>query len=166
MLNKFRCCNASPTKNNKTYSANKKKGRINCHQQIVKKLDYEQSLFFLGPSSKTRDMQMATRVTDGERREKHEKRESLFFLLRLPPSFCASRGFAPPPACIALTKSEEKERLLAVYKETQTELSLSKSTLSLPFPLLMIFFVLAMLQLSEEIRCFRVKDIKKLFMAI
>ena len=109
---------------------------------------------------------MATRVTDGARREKHEKRESVFFLLGLPPSFRASRGFAPPPACIALTKSEENERLLAVYKETQTQLSLSKSTLSLPFPLLMIFFVLALLQLSEEIRCFRVKDIKKLFMAI
>ena len=90
---------------------------------------------------------MATRVTDGARREKHERRESL-------------------RAYIALTKSEEKERLLAVYKETQTELSLSKSTLSLSFPLLMNFFVLGMLQLSEKIRCFRVKDIKKRFMGI
>ena len=44
---------------------------------------------------------MATRVTDGARRE-----SSLFFLLVLPPSF---RAF------IVLTKSEEKETLLAVY---------------------------------------------------
>ena len=29
-------------------------------------------------SSKTRDTQMATRVTDGARRERHEKRETLF----------------------------------------------------------------------------------------
>ena len=113
-----------------------------------------------------------------------------FFFSGCRPRFARLAASPLPRACIALTKSEEKERLLAVYKETQTELSLSKSTLSqprpqgfshpffkgkalgtrltlsLPFPLLMIFFVLAMLQLSEEIRCFRVKDIKKLFMAI
>ena len=41
-------------------------------------LDYEQSLFFCSPSSKTRDTQMATRVTAGARRERHEKRDSLF----------------------------------------------------------------------------------------
>ena len=50
---------------------------------------------------------MATRVTDGARRE------------RLPPSFrprFARLAASPlPRACIALTKSEEKERLLAVY---------------------------------------------------
>ena len=46
------------------------------------------SLFFCSPSSKTRDTQMATRVTDG--------------------------ASPLPRACIALTKSEEKERLLAV----------------------------------------------------
>ena len=41
-------------------------------------LDYEQSLFFLGPSEQNaRDTQMTTRVTE-----------------RLPPSFLASRGFA------------------------------------------------------------------------
>ena len=35
-------------------------------------LDYEQSLFFFcSPSSKTRDTQMATRVTDSARRERH-----------------------------------------------------------------------------------------------
>ena len=49
------------------------------------------SLFFCSPWSKTRDTQMATRVTDGARRE------------RLPRAY------------IALTKSEGKERLLAVY---------------------------------------------------
>ena len=45
-------------------------------------IDYEQSLFFCSPSSKTRDTQMATRETDGARWE------------RLPSSFRASRGFA------------------------------------------------------------------------
>ena len=44
---------------------------------------------------------MATRVTDGARRERHEK-SSLSF-------FCS------PHSCIALTKSEGKKRLLAVY---------------------------------------------------
>ena len=34
------------------------------------------SLFFCSPSSKTRDTQMATRVTDGARRERQEKRET------------------------------------------------------------------------------------------
>ena len=95
------------------------------------------------------------------------KKESLsFFFSGCRPRFARLAASPLPPACIALTKSEEKERLLAVYKETQTELSFSKSTLSLSFPLLMNFFVLAMLRLSEEIRCFRVKDIKKRFMAI
>ena len=37
---------------------------------------------------------MTTRVTEGARRERHEKRESLFFLLGLPPSFLAFRGLA------------------------------------------------------------------------
>ena len=39
-------------------------------------VDYEQSLFFCSPSSKARDTQMATRVTDGTRRERHKKRET------------------------------------------------------------------------------------------
>ena len=43
---------------------------------------------------------MTTRVTEDARRE---------------PSFRASRGFSPPARCTALTKCEEKERLLAVY---------------------------------------------------
>ena len=39
-------------------------------------VDYEQSLsFFCSPSSKTGGTQMATRVTDGARWERHEKRE-------------------------------------------------------------------------------------------
>ena len=37
---------------------------------------------------------MTTRVTEGARRERHDKRETLFFLLGLPSSFLASRGFA------------------------------------------------------------------------
>ena len=46
---------------------------------------------------------MATRVTDGARRE------------RLPPSFQRLAASPLPRSCIALTKSEEKERLVAVY---------------------------------------------------
>ena len=64
--------------------------------------------FFYSPSSKMRDTQMAARVTDGARWQRQEKR--FFFLLGLPPSFRASHGFAS-----ALTKSEEKNRLLAAY---------------------------------------------------
>ena len=45
---------------------------------------------------------MTTRVTDGARRERHPR----FALLAASPL---------PRACIALTKSEEKERLLAIY---------------------------------------------------
>ena len=46
------------------------------------------SLFSWYVEQNGRDTQMTTRVTDGARRER------LFFLLRLPPSFLASRGFA------------------------------------------------------------------------
>ena len=61
---------------------------------------------------------MITRVTEGARRERHNKRDTLFFLLVLPPSFLASRGFTAKRsrACTPLTKSDEKERLLAVYE--------------------------------------------------
>ena len=48
-------------------------------------VDFEQSLFILPRSSKTR-------VTKGARRERHEKRETLFYLLGLPQSFLASRS--------------------------------------------------------------------------
>ena len=48
-------------------------------------VDYEQSLFFLGPSSKTCEIKMTTRVTKGARLER----------IAL--------------ACIPLTKSEEKK---------------------------------------------------------
>ena len=65
------------------------------------------SLFSWSVEQKARDTQMTTRLTEGAR-ERHEKRESLFFLLGLPPPFLAR-------ACTHLTKSEEKERLLAVY---------------------------------------------------
>ena len=51
---------------------------------------------------------MATRVTDGARRERHEKRGCR-------PRFARLAASPLPRACIALrTKSEEKERLLAV----------------------------------------------------
>ena len=71
-------------------------------------VDYEQSLsifFFWSFEQNAQDTQMTTCVTEGARRE------------RLPPLFLASRGFTAQSsrACTPLTKSEEKERLLAVY---------------------------------------------------
>ena len=63
-------------------------------------VDYEQSLSFLGPSSKMPETQMTTRKTEGARVS----------------ASLVSRGFAAQRsrACTPLTKSEEKERLLAV----------------------------------------------------
>ena len=57
------------------------------------------SLFSWSVEQNARDTQMTTRLTEGARRERHD-----LFLLGLP----RSRARAPP-----LTKSEEKERLLA-----------------------------------------------------
>ena len=54
--------------------------------------------FSLQTTSKTRDTQIATRVTDGCR-----------------PRFARLAALPLPRAWIALTKSEEKERLFAVY---------------------------------------------------
>ena len=63
-------------------------------------LDYEQSLFFLGPPEQNaRDTQMTTRVTE-----------------RLPPWFLASRGFAAQHSCgralplLNLKKKRDKTR--------------------------------------------------------
>ena len=58
---------------------------------------------------------MATRVTDRARRERHEKAGSLsFFSSGCRPRFVRLAASPLPRACIALTESEEKERLLAV----------------------------------------------------
>ena len=67
--------------------------------------------FFCSPLSKTRDTQMSTRVTDGARRERHEKYLSFSFSARRP-HFARLAASPLPRACIALNKSEEKERLL------------------------------------------------------
>ena len=57
-------------------------------------LDYQQSLFFLSPSNKTREN---AHVRDWRREtgkaQKKRPWERLSFLLGLPPSFLASRGF-------------------------------------------------------------------------
>ena len=69
-------------------------------------LDYEQSLFFLGPSEQNaRDTQMTTRVTE-----------------RLPPWLVASRGFAAQHSCGRALPllNLKKKRLLAVYNGIQT----------------------------------------------
>ena len=49
------------------------------------------SLFSWSVEQNARDTQMTTHVTEGARRVRHD---ALFFLLGLPPSFLASRGFA------------------------------------------------------------------------
>ena len=65
---------------------------------------------------------MATRETDGARWER-------LFLLGLPPSFRASRGFAARArVCTPPTKPEEKERLLAVYKSVGSMKNLSENS--------------------------------------
>ena len=56
-----------------------------CAVNIAGGLEFEQSLFILGPSSKTR-------LTEGARREQHEKRETLFYLL----------GLHAPVSCVSL----------------------------------------------------------------
>ena len=70
------------------------------------------SLFSWSVDQNARDLKMITRVTEGARRE-------------LPPSILASRGFAAQRsrACTPLTKSEEKERLFAVYASVHRVLS-------------------------------------------
>ena len=50
------------------------------------------SLFSWSVEENARDTQMTTRVTEGARRERHDKRR-LLFLFGLPPSFLASRDF-------------------------------------------------------------------------
>ena len=81
------------------------------------------SLFSCSVEQSARDTQMTTRVTEGARRERH----SNYFLLGLPPSLLASRVSRLASrvsrlrrstlecACTPLTRSEEKEGLLAVY---------------------------------------------------
>ena len=60
---------------------------------------------------------MNTRVTEGARRERHDKRVSLFSSRAAALVSRVSRPLRSTlaGAFISLTKSEEKERLLAVY---------------------------------------------------
>ena len=51
----------------------------------------EVSLFACSVEKIARNTQMTTRVTEGARQERPDKRESLFFLLGLPLSFLVSR---------------------------------------------------------------------------
>ena len=78
--------------------------KINVIIQIFNLLDYEQSLFFLGPSSKTRETRKWPR---GLLKARDRRGTSPRF------SQLAASPLARP--CTPLTKSEEKERLLAVY---------------------------------------------------
>ena len=78
-------------------------------------IDYAQSLFFSwSVDQNARDKQITTSVTEGARR----RHENKIFFSGCRPRF--SRLAASPLACArarvpSLTKSEEKERLLAVY---------------------------------------------------
>ena len=79
--------------------------------RLIYRIDYEQSLFFLGPSSKTPETRKWPRAWLKVRRRE-----------RLPPSFLASRvsqlrRSTLARACTPFTKSEEKERLLAVSSQ-------------------------------------------------
>ena len=49
---------------------------LGASDEPLETLDYEQSLFFLSPSSKTPETANTTRVTKGARRERHDKRET------------------------------------------------------------------------------------------
>ena len=65
------------------------------------------SHFFWSVEQNSRDTQMTTRVTEGARRERHSGCRPRF-----------SRLAQRSRVCTPLTKSEEKERLLAVYTQT------------------------------------------------
>ena len=81
------------------YYSNTKEGSARLPQIRLRAV----SLFSWFVEQNARDTQMTTCVTEGVRRE------------RLPPSFLTSRGHSRLEcACTPLTKSEEKERLLAV----------------------------------------------------
>ena len=69
-------------------------------------LDYEQSLFFLGPSSKTPE----TRIYDHARDRRRETGEAAALVSRVSRLRRPTMARARTP----LTKSEEKERLLAL----------------------------------------------------
>ena len=59
---------------------------------------------------------MNSRVTEGAKRERHDKRESLpFFFSQLPAAVVSFVSSTLARTCTPITKSGEKERLLAVY---------------------------------------------------
>ena len=80
-----------------------KKNKINV---VSLSLDYQQSLFFLGPSRKTPATRTWPRSWLKERDGRGTKKEK---------TGCRPRFSCLARACTPLTKSEEKERLLAVY---------------------------------------------------
>ena len=70
------------------------------------------SHFFWSVEQNSRDTQMATRVTEDARRERHSGCRPRFSRLAQRSRVCT------PLLNLPLTKSEEKERLLAVYTQT------------------------------------------------
>ena len=89
------------------------KTRENTHARDWRReTGYEQSLLFLSPSNKTREN---THTRDWRRETGRARKKSLFFLLRLPPSFLASRGFAARRCLTRVANWREEKRLLAVY---------------------------------------------------
>ena len=109
----FQHCNAWSAKNRPWKSLGLIKKLISCLKNWSFVFDRLRavSLFSWSVEQNVRDTQMTTHVTKGARREA---------LLGLPPSFLASRVFAAQRSGArarvhSRTKSEEKERLLAVY---------------------------------------------------
>ena len=82
------------------------------------------SLFSRSVVRNVRDTKMITHVTDGARRGRGEKEQCLFFLLVLPPSLLASRGFAARGSHAVhsshLTRRKRKTALL-ILKFVMTE---------------------------------------------
>ena len=58
---------------------------------------------------------MNSRVTEGAKRERQDKRESLPFFSQLPAALVSFVSSTLARTCTPITKSGEKERLLAVY---------------------------------------------------
>ena len=74
------------------------------------------SLFSWSVDQNARDTQMTTRVTEGARRERHDSSRAAALFSRV----SRLRRSTLARACTPLTKSEEKERLLAVYSTSST----------------------------------------------
>ena len=93
---------------------------------------------------------MHTRVTEGARQDRHEKRDFLS-LLGLPPSFLASRSFAARRSTLShVSGTEEKKRALSRARGTEekkeTASSLAIKRLNSPLKCNMFYIMCASYQ--------------------